>query len=125
MTRMLFPAALILLAACAPEAPMPSAEDGARLFADHCAACHGATATGGRGPDLTKLARTADGSFPRAAVLSQIDGYQRGPQSGDMPEFGLLTEDAPTVPVLIDGRPSPVPRPMAAVLAYLELIQTP
>ena len=31
----------------------PDATDGARLFAQNCSACHGDTAKGGRGPDLT------------------------------------------------------------------------
>ena len=31
----------------------PNATDGARLFAQNCSACHGDTAKGGRGPDLT------------------------------------------------------------------------
>ena len=56
--------AAVLLAACSMT-EMPEAPEGARLFADNCAACHGADATGagpetlGIGkvpPDLTQIA---------------------------------------------------------------------
>ncbi len=57
-------------------------------------------------------------------MLSYIDGYTRGrlPKQ-DMPEFGLLLE-GPTVPVDTgDGVLSPVPRPLAALMLYIESIQ--
>jgi hypothetical protein len=65
-----------------------------------------------------------DGTFPRARVLSVIDGYDRtGLPGHDMPEFGLLLE-GDTVPVDVgDGVLTPTPRPLAALLAYLESIQ--
>ncbi|WP_137699794.1 c-type cytochrome [Marimonas lutisalis] len=116
---------------------MPGPGEGALLFAENCAMCHGVTATGdgelarefkaetGRAPsDLTTITRRHKGTFPRAYVLSYIDGYTRGrlPQQ-NMPEFGLLLE-GPEVPLDTgDGVMSPVPRPLAALLAYLESIQ--
>jgi hypothetical protein len=65
-----------------------------------------------------------DGEFPRAHVLSVIDGYDRtGLPGKDMPEFGLLLE-GDTVPVDVgDGVLTPTPRPLAALMAYLESIQ--
>jgi hypothetical protein len=39
-----------------------------------------------------------------------------------MPEFGALLEGE-TVPVEVDGTLTPTPRPLAALLAYLESIQ--
>lgn len=119
------------LTACAA-AEMPTRMDGARLFAENCAVCHGETGQGdgplagdlGRRPaDLTRLAEW-DGGFDRARILSVIDGYTRVREGVHrMPEFGaLLTGE--TVPVdLGDGAPSPVPRPLAALLFYLESIQ--
>lgn len=116
---------------------MPEAPEGALLFAENCAMCHGADGrgtgelaaeiaaeTGRRPSDLTRLARSNGGTFPRAHVLSYIDGYTRGRLEGqDMPEFGLLLE-GPTVPVDTgDGVMSPVPRPLAALMVYLESIQ--
>ena len=129
-------AGVLLLAGCMSQ-DMPDPGEGALLFAENCAMCHGPQGRGdgelareiraerGRKPtDLTLLTRRAKGSFPRAEVLSYIDGYTRGrlPEQ-DMPEFGLLLE-GPTVPVDTgDGVLSPVPRPLAALMVYLESIQ--
>ncbi len=59
-----------------------------------------------------------------AQVLSQIDGYTRM-QGRDqvMPEYGALLE-GDTVPVELGAEEfSPVPRPLAAIVAYLQDIQ--
>lgn len=122
-----------VLAACTHVATrdMPDAAEGAAIFAENCAQCHGASGTGD-GPwaadmtpapaNLTQL--TMDGGFPRARVLSIIDGYDRtGLPGREMPEFGALLE-GDTVPVDVgDGVLTPTPRPLAALLAYLESIQ--
>jgi len=123
-------AAMALLPACARD-EMPTRDDGARIFADNCAACHGSDATGGplaggrEAPDLTRLAARHDGVFPRAFVLSTIDGYGKGNASDAMPEFGALLDNVELVPVEVEGTLTPTPRPMAAVLFYLESIQAP
>ena len=119
-----------VLVACS-EVSMPEAPEGARLFAKNCSQCHGAQGRGD-GPwaasytpapsDLTQLAD--NGVFPRARVLSIIDGYDRtGLQGKSMPEFGALLR-GDTVPLDVgDGVFTPTPRPLAALLAYLESIQ--
>ncbi|MEC8197165.1 MAG: c-type cytochrome [Pseudomonadota bacterium] len=118
--------------ACA-EAEMPEAPEGAALFAENCAMCHGPSGRGDgalaadmspKPTDLTTISRRAGGAFPMAEVLSEIDGYHRDPVTGaDMPEFGLLL-DGPLVPIDVgDGVFTPTPRPLAALLAYLESIQ--
>lgn len=110
---------------------MPEAPEGEVLFAENCVQCHGVTGKGDgpwaasmklRPADLTRLAE--GGIFPKARVLSIIDGYDRSGLPGkDMPEFGLLLE-GDTVPVDVgDGVLTPTPRPLAALLAYLESIQ--
>jgi len=111
---------------------MPDAPEGAQLFADNCAACHGTSAMGDgvlvseltqKPADLTRISARNGGTFPRAQVLSVIDGYSKGSHPGRiMPEFGLLLE-GDTVPVEVDGVLTPTPRPLAALLAYLEDIQ--
>ncbi|WP_135506070.1 c-type cytochrome [Roseovarius aestuariivivens] len=118
------------LAACV-EVSMPEPSEGERLFMENCAQCHGRSGKG-NGPwagsyspppsDLTAL--NVNGEFPRARVLSVIDGYDRtGLPGQDMPEFGLLLM-GDTVPVDVgDGVLTPTPRPLAALLAYLESIQ--
>ncbi len=63
------------LMACAPSPEVT----GRALFQDHCAACHGAEAQGGAGPDLTGIAGREGGVFPSLAVMEHIDGYARGP----------------------------------------------
>lgn len=122
--------ALVGLAGCI-QSEMPGPDEGAVLFADNCTACHGYRGEGGeligghQAPDLTAIAVHNDGVFPRAQVLSQIDGYGRGKVSTDiMPAFGTLLEGE-LVPVDIDGTLTPTPRPLAALLAYLESIQEP
>jgi mono/diheme cytochrome c family protein len=120
-----------LIAACSAT-EMPDAPEGAQLFADNCAACHGTSAMGDgvlvseltqKPADLTRISARNGGTFPRAQVLSVIDGYSKGSHPGRiMPEFGLLLE-GDTVPVEVDGVLTPTPRPLAALLAYLEDIQ--
>ncbi len=121
------------LAACAPNV-MPEAPEGMRIFAENCAACHGADARGagpetlGIGkvpPDLTQLAADNGGVFPTARVLSIIDGYAMGTHPGRvMPEFGAeLGGDL--VPLVVNGVETPTPRALAALLRYLEAVQTP
>ncbi|NCQ24587.1 MAG: cytochrome C [Rhodobacteraceae bacterium CG17_big_fil_post_rev_8_21_14_2_50_63_15] len=119
------------LAACVQAVSMPEPAEGAAIFAENCVQCHGVGATGdgpwakGLSPapaDLTRL--SAKGVFPRARVLSVIDGYDRtGLPGQEMPEFGALLRGQ-TVPVDVgDGVLTPTPRPLAALLAYLESIQ--
>lgn len=132
MTRLYTFAALPVLAlaaACAVN-DMPDATEGAQLFATNCTGCHGEDATGGmvladgrKTPNLTTIAARNGGTFPRAAVLSQIDGYgQDRTGLAAMPEYGALLE-GDLVPVDVDGTLTPTPRPLAALLAYLESIQ--
>jgi mono/diheme cytochrome c family protein len=124
------PPVVAVVFACSPDI-MPQPDEGAEIFARSCAACHGYRAEGGKellggqvAPDLTRIAARNGGTFPEAQVLSQIDGYGRGKASDVMPEFGSLLEGE-LVPVDIDGTLTPTPRPLAALLAYLESIQTP
>ena len=125
-------ATLVLFAACVPT-DMPEPPEGRALYDANCAICHGASGRGdgefaeGLSPapaDLTTLATRNNGTFPTIDVLSTIDGYTRM-ESADqnMPEFGLLLR-GDTVPVDTgDGTLTPTPRPLAALLAYLQSIQ--
>lgn len=119
---------LAALGACAPDI-MPQPADGEAIFARNCTACHGYDAKGGEAlvggqvaPDLTRISFRNGGDFPKAQILSQIDGYGHGKAKDVMPEFGALLEGE-QVPVDINGTFTPVPRPLAALLVYLESIQ--
>lgn len=124
-------AALAVLTLACTQVTMPDASEGRVLYQQNCAQCHGADGKGGGSyapvlepapSDLTRLG-TGD-AFPRASVLSTIDGYHRAELPGEeMPEFGLLLQGE-TVPVDTgDGVMTPTPRPLAALLVYLESIQ--
>lgn len=130
-THHLFLVAVLGTAACVQAVSMPDAPEGAAIYAENCAQCHGPAGKGdgrwaaGMAPPPTDLTQfSEDGAFPRRHVLSVIDGYDRtGLPGHDMPEFGLLLEGE-TVPVDVgDGVLTPTPRPLAALLAYLESIQ--
>lgn len=130
--RILFKMALVsfgLVACVSQDVDMPEPREGAMLFNQNCAACHGVNAdlstreTNDQAPDLRYISRRHNGAFPRTQVLSQIDGYGRGRVSAQqMPEFGALLEGE-LIPVEVDGVFTPTPRPLAALLAYLESIQ--
>lgn len=127
------PVALAVSACVAPQdTAMPEPGEGAALYQQNCAVCHGADGKGGADlagaagspADLTLLAQGNGGVFPRAEVLSTIDGYNRmalGDQR--MPEFGGFLEGGAVPMDVGDGRMTPVPRPLAALVTYLETLQ--
>ena len=108
---------------------MPTPQEGQEIFNRNCAVCHGANGdiaaleTSVKAPDLRLIAARHGGEFPRAKVMSQIDGYGRGKVGADvMPEFGTLLEGE-LIPVEVNGTLTPTPRPLAALMTYLESIQ--
>jgi mono/diheme cytochrome c family protein len=127
-------AAALALAGCTEEpAEMPGPQDGKALFTQYCAACHGEDGKGA-GPlsrrmenapaDLTLIARRNGDSFPRARIMSIIDGYARSDMTGPgMPEFGALLEGDLIPFDSGDGIQTPTPRKLVALLEYLETIQ--
>ncbi|WP_397542641.1 c-type cytochrome [Roseovarius salis] len=131
--KVLIPLGLTAVVMACAVTSMPEPSEGRQIYVENCAQCHG---PGGRGDgpwaasydpppsDLTRLSR--DGEFPRTHVLSVIDGYDRtGLPGKEMPEFGALLE-GDTVPVDTgDGVLTPTPRPLAALMVYLESIQRP
>lgn len=94
----------LLLTACLASASVAGvalaqdADIGAGLYADSCAACHGASGKGDGdmagvmtipAPDITKLAARNDGVFPMLQVIHIIDGRSGvRAHGGPMPVFG-------------------------------------
>ena len=79
--------------------------DGADLYAELCAVCHGTDAKGDgpatpalaeRAPDLTQLAVHNDGVYPAEAVKKSITGETRVTAHGtmSMPMWGRAFQDA-------------------------------
>lgn len=112
-----------------------SAEAGAILFTENCAACHGADALGDgpaasglstQPPDLTRIADRRDGVWPVLEVMSIIDGYTRvaNPRA-DMPILSALTEGPMITVDTGNGLTAQTPANLVAVATYLETIQSP
>ena len=94
--RLLCAALLIATALSTQAAERP---DGAKLYMNHCAACHGADAEGGGPvaavmqttvPNLRTLAQRNGGTFPADSVTAYIDGREVKAAHGDrqMPIWG-------------------------------------
>jgi mono/diheme cytochrome c family protein len=92
----LFAVALLATGLSAQAAEKP---DGARLYMNHCAACHGADGEGAGPvaavmqttvPNLRTLAQRNAGTFPTEAVTAYIDGRDVKAAHGDrqMPIWG-------------------------------------
>jgi mono/diheme cytochrome c family protein len=100
--------------------------DGARLFQQHCAGCHGPGGTGGapvglrrQPPDLTLFTARNGGVFPSERVARIIDGRDVASHGDrEMPVWGFAfraTRDGLTQ--------DQVATRIAAIVAYLEAIQ--
>ena len=126
-------AAALAVAGCAMTLEQRvSTRNGAAIFAEDCAVCHGPGGTGYAGPardwtpppDLTTLAQRNGGTFPELEVLATIDGLERhGRADAVMPEFGA-GDLGPTVVVEMEpGTGTPVPADLIALSEYLRSIQ--
>ncbi|MCB2125217.1 MAG: c-type cytochrome [Rhodobacteraceae bacterium] len=119
--------------AAAGIASAQDADVGAGLYADYCAACHGASGKGDGdmanlmtvpSPNLTLLSQGNDGEFPMLKVIHVIDG-RTGVRAhgGAMPVFGRVfasTEPGPNNPY---GSVLEVRGRVLSLAMYLESIQ--
>jgi mono/diheme cytochrome c family protein len=91
--------ALVMAIGAASASATAAEPDGAGLFVNHCAACHGragegdgpvASALSGSVPNLRTLAMRNAGEFPAEAVAAYIDGRTPRVAHGDrlMPIWG-------------------------------------
>ncbi|MBY4892245.1 cytochrome c [Rhodobacteraceae bacterium N5(2021)] len=123
----------LLAAGCTPVLDdRVSAANGASLFAENCAACHGPQGRGYDGPsrdwtpppDLSLLSQRNGGVFPEIATLATIYGSvgHIDPER-TMPEFGA-GDLGPTVVVEVEeGVGTPIPADLVALAEYLRTIQ--
>ncbi len=113
--------------------PAQDAAEGALIYLQRCATCHGAEAQGG-GPmapallvqpkDLTALAAENDGVFPLLRVIRRIDGRDPLVSHGsDMPVYGELFEGDDTALKLPSGQPVMTSRTIADLVVFLQAIQ--
>jgi mono/diheme cytochrome c family protein len=127
-------AGLLVLAACASQAPTETVArarpTGAETFATHCASCHGRLAEGdgpvaaaisGTVPNLRTLSQRNGGEFPADAVASYIDGSDLPAAHGErlMPVWGPIFDA--TARIVADAETSQ--QRIAAVVEYLRSIQ--
>jgi len=110
------------------------ADEGARLYSQYCATCHGVDATGAgpmapalvlQPPDLTQLSTRNDGVFPTARVAMRIDGRDPLVAHGSpMPVYGDFFEGGRGVAVKApSGQPIMTSQPVADLVAWLRQIQ--
>ena len=111
----------------------PASADGAALFANHCAVCHG-TEGRGDGPtstwlirkpaDLTRLAVDNNGVFPVLRTLVRIDGRDPLMRSDiAMPAYGPVLGGEAVEVMIETGQGVLVPSELAEVLMWLVSIQ--
>ncbi len=126
----------VLIAAMAMLAQPLAAQDageGADLFEQFCASCHGIEARGD-GPmagvltvkpkNLTQLRAGNDGIFPIARVVRRIDGRDPLVSHGSpMPVYGHFFEGNDVAVKTASGQPILTSKPIVDLLAYLQSIQ--
>lgn len=126
-------ACLITALAMATPALAQDAAEGALLYQQHCATCHGLDATG-NGPmagalvlqptDLTQLAATNDGVFPTTRAAMRIDGREPLVSHGSpMPVYGTFFEGNDIAIKVETGQPMMTSRALADLIVFLEGIQ--
>lgn len=132
MNRLAFRPALAIALAVTSAAPALAAEDddlGARLYFNHCAACHGEYGEGTGPvaasmrvtmPNLRTLAQRNGGTFPTDAVASYIDGRESRTAHGDrqMPIWGDVFRGADQATARRTVR-----RRIAAVVEFISTLQ--
>ena len=127
-SRLVFATALLATTLPAAAAERPN---GAQLYMNHCAACHGADGEGGGPvaavmqttvPNLRTLSQRNGGTFPADSVSAYIDGRQVKAAHGDrqMPIWGDVFRgpEQGTSQRVVRGR-------IAALVEFLRGIQYP
>ncbi|PSL22041.1 c-type cytochrome [Shimia abyssi] len=104
--------------------------EGAAIYRNHCAACHGVELTG-QGPmagvmvvkpvDLTVLSDENNGEFPLVRVIKRIDGRDPLVSHGSpMPVYGDFFEGIDVALKAPSGQPIMTSQPVADLVEYLK-----
>ncbi len=123
----------LLLAASLGTAAAQDVREGAALYREFCATCHGVDGMGD-GPmagvltikprDLTLLQANNDGIFPVAQVAARIDGRDPLVSHGSpMPVYGFFFEGEDATIKTHTGQPLMTSQPIVDLLTYLESLQ--
>ncbi|MCV2891621.1 cytochrome c [Lentibacter sp. XHP0401] len=126
-------AAMAGLAGCVDEtARRDDSKSGSMLFAENCAACHGANARGHgdaesgleQAPaDLTLISERNGGTFPADDVLAKVHGYGGPGHFGDMPDFEDIGAGKKVMWETQNGQKIATPRALVEIVGYLEGLQ--
>ncbi|MCU9848171.1 cytochrome c [Defluviimonas sp. WL0024] len=132
-TAMISAACMALGLGAATAAGAQDGDVGAALYADYCAACHGANALGDGdmanvmtipSPNLTLLAQANDGEFPMLKVIHIIDGRTGiRAHGGPMPVFGRVFASSEPGPANPYGSVLEVRGRTLSLALYLESLQ--
>lgn len=109
------------------------AEEGAALYLEYCATCHGIDVDG-NGPmagvltikpdDLRLLTSGNDGVFPLVRVIKRIDGRDPLVSHGSpMPVYGDFFEGLDVAMKTHTGQPIMTSKPVSNLLAFLKAVQ--
>lgn len=118
-----------ILAACMAHRPAAPG-NGAQLYAENCAVCHGPRAHGDgvlaadlpvAPADLTGLSARNGGAFPWSMVMAKVHGYSG--RADVMPEFGTVLSGPMVMWEDETGTPVETPAGLLAIARYLETIQ--
>lgn len=122
-------AAVVFAGGCFAE----DAEEGAALYMDYCATCHGIDVDG-NGPmagvmmikpdDLRQLSSGNEGVFPLERVIKRIDGRDPLVSHGSpMPVYGDFFEGFDVAMKTHTGQPIMTSKPVADLVAFLKAVQ--
>lgn len=110
-----------------------NAEVGEKLFANHCATCHGGGAQGDgpmanmiliQPPDLTRMQFRFGGTLPITRIVMRIDGRDPLTSHGSpMPVYGDFFEGWDVAVKSETGQPIMTSLPIVDLLAYLASVQ--
>lgn len=121
------------LALIGTQAVAQDIDEGAALYARHCATCHGLEAKGNgpmapvlvlQPPDLTKLTERNEGAFPVRRVVMRIDGRDPLVSHGSpMPVYGDFFDGDEVLLKAETGQPVLTSVPVVDLLEYLRSLQ--